>query len=195
MMQMLAWCPQLQHIISCIGPTAATYYIMHRGCSCNNTHCGTATCMLDVTAFLRNGNLYASDARRHTCYHPAFLMSRHFGCEVTLAWVVGTVLPDDHRRLAPAGRRNVSSAQESLPPRLRLCTRPRLSVLVVLRPACCRCDWRTDVPHECRCRVTIPMTAPRLCREFALSVGVLDPPFGRSLGGWNVCGNFKTTSC
>ena len=26
-------------------------------------------------------------------------------------------------------------------------------------------------------------------------VGVLDPPFGLSLGGWNACRNFKTTSC
>ena len=26
-------------------------------------------------------------------------------------------------------------------------------------------------------------------------VSVLDPPFGQSLGDWNACGNFKTTSC
>ena len=32
-------------------------------------------------------------------------------------------------------------------------------------------------------------------RPRTLCAGVLDPPFGRSLGGWNVCGNFKTTSC
>ena len=25
--------------------------------------------------------------------------------------------------------------------------------------------------------------------------GVLDPPFGLSLGGWNACRNFKATSC
>ena len=36
------------------------------------------------------------------------------------------------------------------------------------------------------------------CMDYGLAVAcasVLDPPFGRSLGGWNVCGNFKTTSC
>ena len=35
----------------------------------------------------------------------------------------------------------------------------------------------------------------RVLHFISLAASVLDPPFGQSLGGWNACGNFKTTSC
>ena len=37
--------------------------------------------------------------------------------------------------------------------------------------------------------------SPASACEREQGVGVLDPPFGQGLGGWNVCGKLKTTSC
>ena len=69
-----------------------------------------------------------------------------------------------------------------------------MSVVVVLRAAHSM-QKRFDIETLIRCRrVALPgSTRPRSAP--ATAAGVLDPPFGRSLGGWNVCGNFKTTSC
>ena len=39
------------------------------------------------------------------------------------------------------------------------------------------------------------VSAARLSAHCFRVASVLDLPFGRSLGGWNACGNFKTTSC
>ena len=55
--------------------------------------------------------------------------------------------------------------------------------------------WSTPWPSSHpMVRHTYTHTHTHTC-TVCVVMGVLDPPFGRSLGGWNVCGNFKTTSC
>ena len=82
------------------------------------------------------------------------------------------------------------------------CCRPPLLICTPASPSpasppspCSSCPPSCCCPPRWKRALTAGRACPaQLAASFVVGI-VLDPPFGRSLGGWNACGNFKTTSC
>ena len=63
-----------------------------------------------------------------------------------------------------------------------------------ITPECAGCN-ASAWSHDVSARRKLPCWRSVVACKCAHTGGVLDPPFGQGLGGWNVCGKLKKTSC